>query len=165
MSTTTSIFQEFSQDAITEIIAAMRREDAYATGKSARSLIYEANESKVVIYGGAAFKGTDRLSRIETGRGPTRNSEGGKLYPAILEWLRAKQGGIRKGDEGRAFVITRNIHEHGTALWKRGQMRDIVQGVFSPDRFAGLYRNLGAVLYREVESEVVKKIKEGFAEV
>lgn len=159
---TASKFEEFAKESVDLIIDNLRTTGAYTTGKTARSLHFEASETRMTIYGGRSFTPTDRFTFVESGRGATKNDQGGVLYPAILEWLRAKRGGRTKGDEGIAYVITQRIHEFGTSLWRRNQHRDIAQSVFSDERLSGLYKHLEGVLYREIESEVVKRIKEGF---
>lgn len=157
-----NVFEGFANSSISEIVDLMKQKNAYATGKSARSLEYEASDTRVIIRGGAAFFATDRLSRIETGRGPTSNSQGGVLYPAILEWVKARGINGPKGQESIARAITSKIHREGTSLHKRNEQRIIVQDVFSQERLQGLVTNLSAALYRDMESAVVKRIKEGF---
>lgn len=51
---------------------------------------------------------------IEEGRGPTRRSEGGALFPAIQEWVRRKNITPTKGDlDSLAWAITKSIHRKG----------------------------------------------------
>jgi hypothetical protein len=67
----------------------------------------------------------DYWKYIEEGRGPTQKGEGGKLYPAILDWVKIK---IEKGQivpradpktkkvpkvEQLAYAITKKIHKRG----------------------------------------------------
>lgn len=67
------------------------------------------------------FKLPDHWRYIEEGRGPTQRSEGGKLYPAILEWIKVKhivprpRPGMLKvpTTEQLAYMITRKIHRFG----------------------------------------------------
>ena len=141
-----STFESFATRAISDLVDSMKQKNAYATGKSARSLEYEASETRVIIRGGGAFFATDRLSRLETGRGPTSNSQGGVLYPAILEWVKAKGIAGPRGQESIARAITNKIHREGTSLWKRNEQRVIIQDVLNEDRLSGLYSNLSASL-------------------
>lgn len=161
MSLTQEIFSDFASAVIADIRATMQRTGVNATGKSSRSLAYTATDSRLQVTGGVAFTGTDRLSFIESGRGPTRNDQGGVLYPAILEWVNAKNIGSPKQRPSIARAITRRIHQGGTRLWKNNKTRDIVQENLGNDRIAQLYGELGNKLFREVESQIVKKIREG----
>lgn len=88
---------------------------------------------------------------IERGRGPTMRSEGGKLYPAILEWIRVKKiiprGGWKaniphpKQEAQLAHAITRKIHREGYfspnhhGKWP---LRDAIGSVDLAKRMAGV---------------------------
>lgn len=63
----------------------------------------------------------DYWKYIEEGRGPTQKGEGGKLYPAILEWVKVKKI-VPRADpktkrvpkvEQLAYAITKKIHKRG----------------------------------------------------
>lgn len=51
---------------------------------------------------------------LEPGRGPTRNNQGGKLYPAIRKWVDDKGVGEPAKRDGIAWAITKSIHKKGT---------------------------------------------------
>jgi hypothetical protein len=161
MSLTQEIFSDFASAVIADIRATMQRTGVNATGKTSRSLAFTATDSRLQVTGGVAFTGTDRLSFIESGRGPTNSDQGGVLYPAILEWVNAKNIGSPKQRPSIARAITRRIHQGGTRLWKNNKQRDIVQENLGNDRIAQLYGELGNRLFREVESQVIKKLREG----
>ncbi len=160
-SITKDVFDKFAEYAIADISMNMKNNNAVATGKTLRSLAFVSSDSRLMITGGKAFTGTDRLSFIESGRGQTQRSEGGKLYPAILEWVRARGIGTPKTRESIAYAITKKIHREGTAMWRKNKVRDIVQSTFGEDRIAQLYKELGNVLFRDLESQIVKQIREG----
>lgn len=161
MSLTKDLFDKFAEAAIFDIKSSMKNSNAVATGKTLRSLEFLATDSRLLITGGKAFTGTDRLSFIESGRGATQKSEGGVLYPAILEWVEARGIGTPKTRKGIAYAITKSIHEKGTQLHRKNKMRDIVQSAFGEDRIAELYKELGNTLFRELESQIVKQIRQG----
>lgn len=166
-SLTKEAFDKFAEAAIFDIKKSMRASDAVATGKTLRSLEFLATDSRLMITGGKAFTGTDRLSFIESGRGKSNRDEGGKLYPAILEWVIARGIGTPKTRAGIAYAITKSIHggtkksQGGTKMWKQNKTRDIVQAAFSEDNIAGLYNELGNTIFRELESQIVKQIRLG----
>lgn len=160
-SITKDVFDKFAQYAIADISNNMKASDAVATGKTLRSLAFVSSDSRLVITGGKAFTGTDRLSFIESGRGTSKRDEGGVLYPAILEWVIARGIGTPKRREAIARAITYKIHKEGTSLWRRNKIRNVVQSTFGEDRIAQLYKELGSVLFRDLESQIVKQIREG----
>lgn len=161
MSLTKDLFDKFAEAAIFDIKSQMKNNNAVATGKTLRSLEFLSTDSRLLITGGKAFTGTDRLSFIESGRGKTNRSEGGVLYPAILEWVEARSIGTPKTRSGIAYAITKKIHKVGTAMWRRNKTRDIVQSVFGEDRIKQLYEDLGNNLFRELESQIVQTIRQG----
>lgn len=160
-SITKDVFDKFAQYAIADISNDMKNSDAVATEKTLRSLAFVSSDSRLVITGGKAFTGTDRLSFIESGRGKSNRSEGGVLYPAILEWVRARGIGTPKTREQKAKTITYFIHKRGTQLHQQQKIRNVVQSTFGEDRIAQLYKDLGNVLFRDLESQIVKQIREG----
>jgi hypothetical protein len=159
--TTLETFESFAQSVIDDIRSDMVDNNAVATGRTIRSLRYEATNTRLTIYGGEAFTPTDRLTYVETGRGPTKQSQGGVLYPRILEWVKAK--GIRP--EGKQTVeqlaraITKKIHQRGTNLWILNRNRDIVQNNITQDRVRALQLKLADVLFFEFSSQVSKIIR------
>lgn len=161
MPITKDIFDKFAEAAIADISRNMKQNNAVATGKTLRSLEFLSTDSQLQITGGKAFTGTDRLSFIESGRGATQRSEGGVLYPAILEWVIARGIGTPKTRKSIAYAITKSIHEKGTKMWRQNKMRDIVQSAFGEDRIEQLYKDLGNVLFKDLESQIVKTIRQG----
>lgn len=160
-SLTKEAFDKFAEAAIFDIKKQMRATDAVATGKTLRSIEFLATDSQLRITGGKAFTGTDRISFIESGRGKSNRDEGGKLYPAILEWVEARGIGTTKTRKGIAYAITKSIHEKGTQLHRKNKIRDIVQSAFGEDRITELYKELGNTLFRELESQIVQTIRQG----
>lgn len=160
-SITKEVFDKFAQYAIVDISQNMKAVDAVATAKTLRSLAFVSSDSRLVMTGGKAFTGTDRLSFIESGRGSSKRDEGGVLYPAILEWCIARGIGTPKTREQKAKTITYFIHKRGTQLHQQQKIRDVVQSTFGEDRIAQLYKELGNVLFRDLESQIVKQIREG----
>lgn len=104
---------------------------AYATGRTAAALSFEAGDDFLELRGPA------HAQTLITGRGPTSaGAPAGepRLAEALAQWAAAKPGfALRPGqtyqEVGRA--LARRIHARGTALYRSGQPSGIFQSVLT----------------------------------
>lgn len=109
-------------------LAESYKQSLQAKGKNAsRNLAnsLEVRESTFVSSNGLGYKaeilGLSYWYNVDKGRGPTQNSSGeGRLYDAILEWIRVKPvtpypdaNGKVPTENQLAYLITRKIHRVG----------------------------------------------------
>lgn len=97
---------------------------AVAQGDLVNAATYEANKWTLKWKGETltlVLRLPEHWKYIEEGRGPTQKGEGGKLYPAILEWVKVKKI-VPRADpktkrvpkvEQLAYAITKKIHKRG----------------------------------------------------
>ncbi len=97
---------------------------AVAQGNLVNAATYEADKWMLKWKGETltlVLRLPDYWKYIEEGRGPTQKGEGGKLYPAILEWVKVKKI-VPRADpktkrvpkvEQLAYAITKKIHKRG----------------------------------------------------
>jgi hypothetical protein len=88
---------------------------------------------------------------IETGRKP------GKMPPVknLLLWVEEKfnPAGKKKNIQGLAYIIARNIGEHGTKLWQQGGRTDIFT-----DKIPPFIKDLKLKLNKEIITTVKEYI-------
>lgn len=103
---------------------------AYATGRTAKALSFEAGDDFLELRGPA------HVQALITGRRPTSSGAPAgepRLYEALAQWAQAKGLTLKRGqtyeDVGRA--LARRIHAHGTLLYRLGQPSGIFQSILT----------------------------------
>jgi len=103
---------------------------AYATGRTAAALSFEAGDDFLELLGPA------HAQALITGRSPTSSGAAAgepRLHEALAQWAEAKGLTLRPGqtyqEVGRA--LARRIHAQGTALFRSGQPSGIFQSVLT----------------------------------
>lgn len=103
---------------------------AYATGRTAKALSFEAGDDFLEL------RGPQHAQALITGRRPTSaGATAGepRLYEALAQWAQAKGLTLKRGetyeDVGRA--LARRIHASGTALYRLGQPSGIFQSILT----------------------------------
>lgn len=122
---------------------------SYGQGDSnlAKSLRYEANEEKLVVYA------ADYWDYAQKGR------PGGKIprnFESILEdWIDRHK--VSYDGDKRVFArkVAWNIYHHGTRMWRNGETRDFVKDAFE--------KNLGT-FESEISETLIEDIKETIKE-
>lgn len=107
------------QDVVARLRASYAKFGVNATGNLSRSTSEEVTKdgSKSTLEVSVPAYGLT----TQTGRGPTRNSQGGVLLQQIRKWIDAKGITPDKGTkEGLAYAITKKIHEQGTRTFRKG---------------------------------------------
>lgn len=102
----------------------IEKADAVASGDLKNAATYEANHWTLRWKGETlqlVLMLPDYWQYIEEGRPPTQQSEGGVLYPAILEWVKVKRIVPQPNPKTKkvpkieqlAWAITKKIHKRG----------------------------------------------------
>lgn len=122
-----------------------------ATGELLKSIqVFRRNEGREIVIGVTARK---YLGALEFGRKPTKRSQGGVLYKAIVKWLKAK--GLSK--KLNAWAVTNKIHKEGIKVPNKFNRGGVVSSVITQEKV-----NL---LRKEVNQKFKQTIKEAFSEV
>lgn len=132
-----------------DIIERQRQSGQQTTGKTARSLRVETDETHGTLYG-ASYIGT-----LERGR------QGGKVPQGfrhiIAQW--AKDKGLSFGSESElkrfAYFVSKHIAESGTQLYRRGGRTDILTEPI--ERFT---KRMNEQLAEFCKQEIINKIFE-----
>ena len=122
---TQKALNKFGKDVVIRAATLLQtRKRGFDTGKLFKSLDHDLQVAANSI--SLKFKMEDYGLAIDKGRGKSGNSNGGELYPKILDWVKRK--GLRprnsKGQleawrnkeqqqRGIAFAVTRKIHRFG----------------------------------------------------
>lgn len=89
------------------------------TGKTARSIRYEATEDRLTIFGRAAF------GSLETGRGPRRSTEYSEFDRYLEDWLRAKGFQTKQSKSGVRYYKINDVWFSAKSLaWKINKQGD-----------------------------------------
>lgn len=123
VSDSTKLYQ-LIMDLLDAYRANIEQAEAVAQGDLLRAATYSANQWELRWKGAAlslVLMLPDHWKYIEEGRGPTHNSEGGALYPAILKWIKVKRIVPRPDPKTHkvpsakslAYAITKKIHREG----------------------------------------------------
>lgn len=123
VSDSTKLYQ-LIKDLLDAYKANIEKENAVASGDLKNAATYEANKW-LLRWKGETLQLVlilpEHWKNIEEGRPPTQRSEGGVLYPAILEWVKVKRI-VPRADpkthkvpkiESVAWAITKKIHKKG----------------------------------------------------
>lgn len=128
------IFEQEGQLVTNLLKDSLDKNKVNATGNLKRSIKYEATEDRLVV--SSLLYGLTS----ETGRGPTKQSQGGVLFRQILKWLDDK--GIPEKEEmsrrTQAFLITRSIHERGTKAFREGRKTGVLSDIINSDEIDNL---------------------------
>ena len=123
VSDSTKLYQ-LIKDLLDEYKRNIEQADAVASGDLKNAATYEANKW-LLRWKGETLQLVlvlpEHWRYIEEGRPPTQRSEGGVLYPAILEWVKVKRIVPRPNPktkkvpktESLAWAITKKIHKRG----------------------------------------------------
>jgi hypothetical protein len=149
----TSAFVAFAQagpELLASTIEALRThpqpplgKPAYASGKTAQELSYEADDESLTLYG------PPHMQTLITGRGPTTTMTAGEpmLSEIIAQWARDKPGFVLNPGstyEGFGFVVARKLHEEGSALYRSGQPSGLLDDVLTDDYLGKLLASIAA---------------------
>jgi len=123
VSDSTKLYQ-LIKDLLDAYRANIEKAQAVASGELINAATYSANKWELRWKGQTlqlVLLLPEQWQYIEEGRSPTQRSEGGVLYPAILEWVKVKRIVPRPDPkthkvpkiESVAWAITKKIHKRG----------------------------------------------------
>ena len=107
--------QAFLEQLKTDLSQRMKERGQDKRGRIARGLAVQMHETGGALTGWKWFN-----VRIETGRGPTRNTTAGSptLRERIEKWVEENNIGDPKKRKSIAYLITRKIHRSGDRLYR-----------------------------------------------
>jgi hypothetical protein len=153
------IIKSFAEKYIEDVRQSMDSSGVTASGNFNRSLAYQQTDKELIITG-AAYAGA-----IEMGRKPTSGGGSGVLKALIRQWIDDKgitpQGKISK--DSLAYLITRKIHQQGTALYRgtdyygRTKPSKIIDGIRTDGRIEKLGKDLALNIIAEIKSQISQK--------
>jgi len=116
---------------------------AYATGRTAAALSFEAGDDFLELLG------PQHAQTLITGRGPTSSGATAgepRLHEALAQWAQAKGLALRPGQTYQELgrVLARRIHASGTALHRLGQPSGIFQSVLTQQFLSTLLARIAA---------------------
>lgn len=171
-----SILGDFGVKLITDLRASLKEAGVtYGSGESklAAKLDYKVIENNKLV--NFKFTMPEYGEYLDKGRGKTENSEGGKVYPAILDWVKRKQivGKYQRKElasrrvvtsrsqkkalkkipfnqaaEELAHAITRKIHRVGY------KPKPFYDRVVNDGRLDKLKKDLGELYKKEITIEI-----------
>lgn len=160
MTTRELILSDFVRKVITATINEQRDKGITASGKSAQSLRFEADEESAVIFGEGYFESQ------EEGRGPSKGG-GGWSDPIadIKEWMSYKSsfsGLSEKEKEQVAGAIVfgpKGIHKAGTSLYQ--SIKGTYSGSHRPEplKITDIVKVQLPFLIKKLEGDEVKNIR------
>ena len=128
-----------------------------ASGNFNRSLSYQQTDKELIITG-AAYAGA-----IEFGRKPSSGGGSGVLRGLIRKWIDDKgitpTGNISK--DSLAYLITRKIHQQGTALFSgtdhygRTKPSKVIDGIRTDGRIEKLGKDLALNIITEIKTQII----------
>ena len=119
-----------------------RGRPAWASGKTAAALSYEADDDSLTLYGPA------HMQTLITGRGPTKSTVASepKLSEVLAQW--AKDKGIQLTDgmtyEQFGFLAARKMHDFGSELHHTGKPSGLLDDVLTEDYLNTLLARIAA---------------------
>jgi hypothetical protein len=153
------IIRSFAEKYITDIRQSMDSSGVTASGNFNRSLTYTQTDKELIIEG-AAYAGA-----IEFGRKPSSGGGSGILRGLIRKWIDDKgitpQGNISK--DSLAYLITRKIHQQGTALYRgtdhygRTKPSKVIDGIRTDGRIEKLGKDLALNIITEIKTQIIDK--------
>jgi hypothetical protein len=153
------IIRSFAEKYITDIRQSMDSSGVTASGNFNRSLTYTQTDKELIIEG-AAYAGA-----IEFGRKPSGGGGSGVLKGLIRKWIDDKgitpTGNISK--DSLAFLITRKIHQQGTALYRgtdyygRTKPSKVIDGIRTDGRIEKLGKDLALNIITEIKTQIIDK--------
>jgi hypothetical protein len=153
------IIRSFADKYITDIRQSMDSSGVTASGNFNRSLDYKQTDKELIIEG-AAYAGA-----IEFGRKSTSGGGSGILRGLIRRWIDDKgitpTGKISK--DSLAYLITRKIHQQGTALYRgtdyygRSKPSKVIDGIRTDGRIQKLGKDLALNIIKEVKTQITDK--------
>lgn len=127
------------------------------------SIDYETTEDSLEIFG------SPFISVLVDGRRPTKSGarSNPSLRDRILVWIEEKgiqpkpdENGNIPSIESLSFMIARSIHKKGTLLFQRGGGNNIFDTVLTNDRLDALLSVFGEKYINNVESGVLRELKQ-----
>jgi len=126
-----------------------------ATNKTADSIRYESNDTKLQIFGRAFIEG------METGRGPRKSSTDGGFKDEMLEYMKARGIGSDLDAKKRAnlakFLVLK-INREGDRLYKAGGGRDVYSSALS-EFIEQLIAAVTKQQFKEMQEKVTASLK------
>ena len=151
------IIKSFAETYIKDVRESMDSKGVTASGNFNKSLTYTQSDRELVVEG-AAYAGA-----IEFGRKPSGGGGSGVLRGLIRKWIDDK--GITPRDniskDSLAFLITRKIHQEGTALFRgqdsygRSKPSKVIQGVTEDGRIDKLRKDLALNIIEQIKTDLI----------
>lgn len=114
---------------VAEIRTMMSVKDLNATGKTSRSLAYEAEPGHVVIY---AEGDHAPIVTLQRGSGPHINNEPTGFVDAIREWVRVRFPSLEgRKSESLTWAVVVNIRKEGTRLYRETGETGVPRDIYS----------------------------------
>lgn len=120
--------EQLAADCVAEIRRQMETQGINASGRTSRSLGYEAKYGEITIFAEGEHA---PITTLQEGSGPHYNSQPEGFYAAIREWVEIRFPNEERKDN-LANAIANKIRKEGTRLWRETQQSGIPRDVYYP---------------------------------